>query len=299
MSGLSRRALFTGGLSRLLDRADEQFVVVAASEPARDPVLRAEPIVPPAWPRGGGAELWPHVLAELPRSPGRDLLDLDDVDVDDLATLPYAEADFDVVMSAFGPMFSSDGRAAIDEMFRVVRPGGTVAFTAWTSLGVIGRLLRLAASHDPLPRGVPGPLAWGREERLRQELERHCDDGQIHPRELTLRFATCEQAAERLSDALGPLAIAPRQDELRAQARELVEPLAVAQPAGIELGSRYLLVVAERACPILTRSHAQDEDSLRRKEALQEDGERKDPCASRLHEPHSREEVAEEEAPAR
>jgi len=68
----------------------------------------------------------------------------------------------------------------------------------------------------------------------------------MEPAELALRFESCERAVERLFSALGPLVIAPRQDELRPQARVLVDALAVAHPAGIELPASYLLVVAER-----------------------------------------------------
>ena len=300
MSGLSRRALFTVGLSRVLERTDAappqapaRAQAAAASCPPERPAARA-------WPYALGADLWAPAAAALPRPAGRDVLDLDTRDdVADLADLPFAEGSHDAVVCAFGPMFSSDGRAAIDELFRVVRPGGTVAFTAWTAGGAVARLLRLAAAHDPLPRGVPAPLAWGREERLRQELDRHGDAALIEARELTICFGSVDEAVERLVAALGPLALAPRQPELRAGVRQVVEELADADRSGIVLASRYLLVVAERTCPILTRSHAQDEDPLRRKEALQEDRERQDPCASRLHEPHSREEVAEEEALSR
>lgn len=70
-------------------------------------------------------------------------------------------------------MFCLRARDGIAELFRVVRPGGTVAFTVWTQSGVVGRLLRLAATHDPPPASVPTPRTWGREERLRVELELH------------------------------------------------------------------------------------------------------------------------------
>lgn len=276
---LSRRGLFTSGLSRLLPAA-----------PA-----------PRAWPLPPGAELWAPAAAALRDAvTGAEVLDLDaDPDLD-LASLPHDDGSFDAVVSAFGPMFSCDGRTSIDELFRVVRPGGTVAFTAWTPPGVVGRLLRLAAAHDPLPSGTPAPLTWGREERVRQELERHGDDPRLELAELALDFHSHADAVRRLVSALGPLAVAPRQDELRIQATAIVEELADTRPGGVHLRASYLVAIGRRsACPILTRSHAQDEDSLRRKEALQEDRERKDPRASRLHEPHSREEVAEEEASAR
>ena len=222
----------------------------AETEPpaARSP--GAGTVAPPRWwPRGEDPDLWAQAAAALPRPPDGTVLDLDEHDLD-LASLPFADGRFDTVVSAFGPMFSSDGRAAIDELFRVVRPGGSVAFTAWTPLGLVGRLLRLAATHDPLPAGVPPPLAWGREERLRQELERHSDDIRLEHARLTWRMASCEQAAERLVGALGPLAAAPRQPELRAQALEIVRAATVEQAEGVVLEASYLLAMGARA-PVL------------------------------------------------
>jgi len=73
----------------------------------------------------------------------------------DMATLPFADATFDRVLSGLAPMFCLRARDGIAELFRVVRPGGTVAFTVGTQSGVVGRLLRLAATHDPPPAGVP------------------------------------------------------------------------------------------------------------------------------------------------
>ena len=51
--------------------------------------------------------------------------------------------------------------------------------------------------------------------------------------------------------------------------------------------------------PILARSHAEDEDPLRRQEALQGDRRAARSGPPRLHEPHPREEVAEAQAPPR
>lgn len=236
---LSRRALFSLGLSRLVEELD------SAPAPPPVPACVAAPAPRPAWPRGDGAYLWAAASEALPRLAGQRVLEVDELDLD-LASVPFEDAEFDGIVSAFGPMFSSDGRAAIDELFRVVRPGGTVGFTAWTPLGVVGRLLRLAGTHDPLPPGVPPPLAWGREERLRQELDRHSDAFELRPLELTLRFGSREEAVERLFGALGPLAVAPRQPELRERARAIVDALAGDEPGPVALRAPYLMAVAER-----------------------------------------------------
>jgi SAM-dependent methyltransferase len=230
---LSRRGLLTLGLSRLLERPEPDRAATTVAEAAR------------AWPRGD-AELWAPIARTLPRPERGRVLDADDAAIEDLAALAFDDGAFDAAVSAFGPMFASDGRAAIDELFRVVRPGGSVAFAAWTPLGVVGRLLRLAAAHDPPRPGVAPPLAWGREERLRQELDRHSDDATIAHASLPLRFASCEDALRRLMDALGPLGAAPRQAVLRERARTLVGELAVRGEHGVTLEARHLVVRASR-----------------------------------------------------
>lgn len=48
--------------------------------------------------------------------------------------LPFRSQSFDAVMSQFGLMFFSDQRAALEEMWRVVRPGGRLAVAVWGSL---------------------------------------------------------------------------------------------------------------------------------------------------------------------
>lgn len=127
-----------------------------------------------------------------------------------------------------------------------MRPGGIVAFTTWTPLGVVGRLLRLAAAHDPPPPGVVPPLAWGREERLRQELERHSDDASMQQASAPLRFRSCDDAVQRLMRALGPLAVAPGRAQLTERAAAIVDELAVCDPAGMTLHARHLVVRATR-----------------------------------------------------
>jgi ubiquinone/menaquinone biosynthesis C-methylase UbiE len=48
--------------------------------------------------------------------------------------LPFASASFDVVVSQFGLMFFEDRRAALQEMRRVLRPGGRLVVAVWDTL---------------------------------------------------------------------------------------------------------------------------------------------------------------------
>ena len=50
-------------------------------------------------------------------------------DVGDAQFLPYADAAFDVVVSAFGVMFATDQRTAALELARVCKPGGRLGLT--------------------------------------------------------------------------------------------------------------------------------------------------------------------------
>ncbi len=52
-------------------------------------------------------------------------------DEGDCQELPYGDAAFDAVASAFGAIFAPDHRRAADELARVCRPGGRLALTAW------------------------------------------------------------------------------------------------------------------------------------------------------------------------
>ena len=51
-------------------------------------------------------------------------------DVGDAEALPYEDASFDVVVSAFGHMFAPDHRAAASELARVCRPGGRLGLVS-------------------------------------------------------------------------------------------------------------------------------------------------------------------------
>lgn len=52
-------------------------------------------------------------------------------DEGDAQELPYADAEFDGVASTFGMVFAPDHDRAANELARVCRPAGSLAFTAW------------------------------------------------------------------------------------------------------------------------------------------------------------------------
>lgn len=79
----------------------------------------------------------------------------------DVEMLPFADRSFDVVLSQFGHMFAPRPEVAVNEMLRVLRPRGTIAFAAWPPESVFGRLFLVNSQYVPPPQGVPPTVQWG------------------------------------------------------------------------------------------------------------------------------------------
>ena len=75
----------------------------------------------------------------------------------DAEDLPFEDARFDCVGSVFGAMIAPRPRVAAEEMFRVVKPGGTVGMTAWMASGANYDLFSVGRRYAPPPE--PGEEA--------------------------------------------------------------------------------------------------------------------------------------------
>ena len=91
----------------------------------------------------------------------------------DAESLPYFDAQFDVVTSLIGAMFAPRPDLVAVELTRVCRPGGMIAMANWTPAGFIGQMFKIIARHIA-PSGMPSPVLWGDEatvrERFRKEI---------------------------------------------------------------------------------------------------------------------------------
>jgi ubiquinone/menaquinone biosynthesis C-methylase UbiE len=110
----------------------------------------------------------------------------------DAEALPFADAAFDAVTSAFGSMFAPDHRQAAAELLRVCRPGGTIALASWTPDGFIGDLFRTVGAHVPPPPGVQSPMLWGTEAHLRELFGEAIATLEVTERTFTWRFRSAE-----------------------------------------------------------------------------------------------------------
>lgn len=85
--------------------------------------------------------------------------------------LSFGGKEFDVVLSHFGHMFAASAQRAGDEMLRVLKSGGTLAFTAWPPDDGLGAIFEsLAAQLPPRPPGTDDPEEWGDPEVVRKRL---------------------------------------------------------------------------------------------------------------------------------
>lgn len=88
-------------------------------------------------------------------------------EVGDAERLPYRNASFDVVSSAFGVMFAPDQRAAAAELARLTRPGGRLALLNWHPTRGVAEFFEVMAAYMPSPpEGVGSPFAWGDRDHL-------------------------------------------------------------------------------------------------------------------------------------
>ena len=85
----------------------------------------------------------------------------------DAEALPFPDASFDCVLSAFGVMFAPDQERAAAELLRVCRPGGVVALANWTPTGAVAEFFAITAQFVPPPAGLRSPMEWGSAARLR------------------------------------------------------------------------------------------------------------------------------------
>ena len=92
-------------------------------------------------------------------------------EVADAEALPYADGEFDAVLSCVGVMFAPHHQRAADELVRVVRPGGRIALLSWTPSGFIGRMFATMKPYAPAPPpGAQPPPLWGAEAHVRELL---------------------------------------------------------------------------------------------------------------------------------
>ena len=169
----------------------------------------------------------------------------------DAEKLPFADAQFDAVISTCGIMFATRPEAASAELARVTRRGGRVAFTTWLPDSNLFKMFMVMKPYMPPPPtpAPPSPFEWGRETRVRELLADKFDlrfeKGTSYYRE-----PSAEAAWATFSTSYGPTkALAANLDETRrAELRRDFIAFHAGFPTelGICVPREYLLTVGVR-----------------------------------------------------
>jgi ubiquinone/menaquinone biosynthesis C-methylase UbiE len=173
----------------------------------------------------------------------------------DAEALPYADDEFDAVISVVGVMFAPHHQAAADELVRVCRPGGTIGLISWTPEGFIGRLFATMKPYvAPPPAGVQPPPLWGSPEHVTELFADRVTDLRTERRSLTVdRFPDAASFRDFFKACYGPTIaaykfIAADAERVAALDQDLLDLAA----RHLDADSRtmeweYLLVTAEKA----------------------------------------------------
>jgi len=199
-----------------------------------------------------GLDIVPSLLAAAAAWAGREGLAVT-LDEGNAEELPYADAQFDAVLSMFGVMFAARPERVVAELARVTRPGGRVALANWTRFGFTGRMLAMHAALVPPPPGVSSPLQWGDGAVLRQWFDDRTWQLATTTRTLTFRYPhTPAGTAELFRATYGPTVrtFEAIDEDRRAQfARELEDHWSRndrTRGAATEVEAEYLEVIAVR-----------------------------------------------------
>ncbi|MFG3688810.1 class I SAM-dependent methyltransferase [Micromonospora sp. NPDC047740] len=170
----------------------------------------------------------------------------------DAEALPYADGEFDRVLSCVGVMFTPRHQASADELVRVCRPGGTIGLVNWTPEGFIGQMFATMKPYaPPPPPGAQPPPLWGSEDHVRALLGDRVTDVVTRRQAVTVdRFAGPEAFRDFFKAHYGPTiavyrAIAGDPDRVAALDQDLADLARRHFEAGV-MRWEYLLVTARR-----------------------------------------------------
>ena len=172
--------------------------------------------------------------------------------VADAEDLPFDDDRFDCAASVFGAMFAPRPEVAAREMFRVVKPGGTIGLAVWGSYGMQGELFDLFGRYGPpSPEGVPMPREWGDEAIAEARLGALASSLRMERRTMRWEFESFDQQWDTYMSA-GPGAAArkamPQEmlDEAREGARAIVDRYNQADDGRVVVDPEYLEIVARK-----------------------------------------------------
>jgi ubiquinone/menaquinone biosynthesis C-methylase UbiE len=123
----------------------------------------------------------------------------------DAESLPFPDQSFDVVVSTFGVMFTTNQDKAAAELIRVCKAGGQIGLANWTPEGFIGQLFKTIGKHMPPPAGVKSPALWGTRARITEMFGLHASSVRVEPRIFNFRYRSPEHWLDVFKTYYGPV----------------------------------------------------------------------------------------------
>lgn len=171
----------------------------------------------------------------------------------DAQNLPFADNQFDGVVSTFGVMFAPDQPKAAAEIVRVCRPGGKIALANWTPKSFIGKLCPTIGRHMSAPSSFKAPANWGRPEFIEDQFGGAAGSIQITMRSYTFRypspqfylefFRTHYGLTKRAFQVVGPEGEAALANDILA----VIHEMNTATDGTMSVPSEYAEVIIEKA----------------------------------------------------
>jgi ubiquinone/menaquinone biosynthesis C-methylase UbiE len=171
--------------------------------------------------------------------------------VADVEELPFEDGRFDCAASVFGAMFAPRPEVAAAEMFRVVRPGGTVGLAAWTPDGFQGTVFALGGKYVPAPEGVPRATLWGEEDVVRERLGQLASSIEFERRSIRHEWSSADEFFEFSRNAGPTVARAQAlSDEDRTSMKNeivgVIDDFNQASDGRVVIDNEYLITVARK-----------------------------------------------------
>jgi ubiquinone/menaquinone biosynthesis C-methylase UbiE len=170
----------------------------------------------------------------------------------DAEALPFSEESFDIVVSAFGVMFTPDQDRAAAELFRVCKRGGKIGLANWTPDGFIGQMFKTIGQHVPPPPAARSPALWGTRARVEELFGHQAASIKCVRRDFVFRYRSAEHWLDVFRTWYGPVlrtfaALAPSaQSALERDLIELVDRFNRSRDGSMIVPSEYLEVVITR-----------------------------------------------------
>ncbi len=125
--------------------------------------------------------------------------------VADAEQLPFADGQFDAVVSTFGVMFTPNQAKAASELMRVCRPGGQIGLANWTPEGFIGQVFKTLGRHITPPAGVSSPALWGTKGWIEERFGGQASAIAMTPKDFMFRYRSPAHFMDVFRTYYGPV----------------------------------------------------------------------------------------------